>query len=508
MKRCMFTLLLCLLLALAPTVGAAEPADEAESLLGGILTFKAAQSGTETPADWGASALPATMGMGGEWYALALSQNSGYNLSASRTALLDYTANTTVRSATTRQKLSLTLLALGAESDFVTTTLSDSIGQQGVMSWVWGLHLLNIGCESPACTAAEAVKTLLELRMADGGWAIMGNVSDVDVTAMVLQALASHRDNAEVAAAIDEALALLASRQAEDGCFASYGVPNAESCAQVIIALCALDIDPFADARFIKDGTTLLDVLGSFRLADGSFSHEIGGTYSESATAQTFLALTAYQRYRAGEGSLYLLNMNVAPGEMKTALGYKPIAAAIIGGAALIACVVLLVMGKRHPKNFLAVALIAAALIAFVFTTDFQSADDYYAATAVQKADTVGTVTLTIRCDKVAGRASHIPADGVILAESSFPIASGDTVYTVLTDAARVHGIHMESSGTNGLMYIHGIGNIYELDFGDLSGWVYLVNGESASVGCDQYALADGDRIEWHYTLELGKDIE
>lgn len=507
MKHRIFALLLCLLLALAPAVGAAEQSGEAESLLGGILTFKATQSGMESPADWAATALPDTMGAGGEWYAFGLSQNSAYNLSASRAALLDYTANTTVRSATTRQKLALTLLALGTESDFVTTTLADSIGQQGVMSWAWGLHLLNNGRESPSCTADEAVKTLHGLRKEDGGWAIMGNVSDVDVTAMVLQSLAPHRDNAEVAAAIDGAVALLSSWQTEDGCFASYGVNNAESCAQVIIALCALDIDPFADARFTKDGATLLDALGSFRLADGSFSHEMGGAYSESATVQAFLALTAYQRYCAGDGSLYLLDMNVAPGEMKAELGYKPIAAAIICGAAMIGCIVLLVIGKRHPKNFLTVALIAAALVAFVFMTDFQSADDYYAATAVQKSDAIGTVTMSIRCDKVAGQASHIPSDGVILAETTLPIASGDTVYTVLTDAARIYGIHMEGSGANGLMYIHGIGNIYEFDFGDLSGWVYLVNGESASVGCDQYALKDGDRIEWHYTLQLGKDI-
>ena len=95
----------------------------------------------------------------------------------------------------------------------------------------------------------------------------------------------------------------------------------------------------------------------------------------------------------------------------------------------------------------------------------------------------------------------------MILAEGAFPIAQGDTVYTILTDAARAHGIHMETSGTNGLQYVSGIGNIYEFDFGDLSGWVFMVNGESASVGCDQYALKPGDKIEWHYTLELGKDI-
>ena len=483
--------LLCALLLATSLAAGAEPA---------ILDFKVAQSGTD---NWVEAALPAMMGQGGEWYALALSQQGGlspdgsYDLSGCRAALVSYVEGTRVRSATTRQKLALTLIALGErEHAFVASTMADSIGKQGVMSWAWGLHLLNNGCTSAEYTADDIVSMLLSLRKADGGWAITGDVSDADATAMVLQALAPHKATAEASAAIDGAVKLLASLQRDSGAYASYGVENAESCAQVIMALCALNTEPNA---------ALLDALDSFRLADGSYAHEKGGAYSESATYQAFLAKTALARFQAGKGSIYLLDGD-APGEMKNSLGYKPIAAAIIGGAALICCIVLLIIGKRHPKNFIAVAVIAAALIAAVYCIDIQSADSYYTA-SVTKKDAVGSVTLTIRCDKVAGKADHIPESGVILAKTTLPIAQGDMVYTVLTDAARAHGIHMESSGANGLMYIHGIGNIYEFDFGDLSGWVYTVNGESASVGCDQYALRDGDRIEWHYTLELGKDI-
>lgn len=504
MKHRILALLLCLLLAIPLAAGAQEPA--AEELITGILDFKAAQSGAENVSDWVATGLPSAMGAGGEWYALALAQTGGYDLSASRAALLDYLADATVRSATTRQKYALTLLATGGTADFVTATLADSIGKQGLMSWAWGLHLLNNGCVSPELTADDCIKTLLELRKADGGWAVTGNYGDADATAMVLQSLVPHWDKAEVASAIEDVLAFLSARQTEKGGYASYGVENAESVAQVIIALCALNIDPAADTRFIKDGTSPLDALLAYRLADGSFAHVIGGAYSESATVQAVLALTAYQRFLAGEGSLYLLEGDQEPGEMKPELGYKPIAAAVIGGIALIVCVVFLLLGKRHPKNFLAIAILAAALIGLVYVTDFQSADEYYTA-AVTKKDAVGSVILTIRCDKVAGKADHIPADGVILAETAMPIASGDTVYTILTDAARAYGIHMEASGANGLMYVNGIGNIYEFDFGDLSGWVYMVNGASASVGCDQYTLKDGDRVEWHYTLELGKDV-
>ena len=494
MLKRIFALLCALLLAFTLAAGA-EPS---------VWDFKAAQSGA---ANWVASALPDTMGKGGEWYALGLSQAGGYDLTACRAALEDYVAAAKVRSATTRQKLALTLLALGSEHDFIETTLADSIGKQGVMSWAWGLHLLNNGCESPEYTADEVVQTLLSLRKADGGWAITGNASDADATAMVLQALARHREDAAVAAAIDEAVALLSRMQTEQGGFASYGIENAESAAQVIMALCALDVDPFTDERFVKNSMSPLDALASFRLADGSYAHEKGGASNENATAQVFLALTACLRYQAGEGSLYLLDRLIAPGEMKAAWGWQMIAAVAIGGAAVLACIVLLLVGKRHPKNFLAVAVIAAVLIGGVFLLDVQTADDYYTVTSV-KEDAIGNITLTIRCDKVAGRAAHIPENGVILEETSLPIAAGDTVYTVLTDAARLHGIHMEASGAQGMMYIHGIGNIYEFDFGDLSGWLYSVNGETFSVGVHQYVLKPGDRVKFNYTLELGRDIQ
>ena len=451
--------------------------------------------------------LPEMMGAGGEWYVIGLvQQGKKTDLSAAHAALLDYLATHTVRAASTRQKLALTLLALGSDHEFIGNTLVDSIGKQGLMSWVWGLHLLNNGCESPDYTSDDCVKTLLDLRKEDGGWAITGNRADADATAMVLQALAPHRDNAEVAAAIDAALTLLSSMQTEHGGYASFGVENAESAAQVIISLCALGIDPATDPRFIKNGTMVLNALEAYRLPDGFFVHEMGGMASESAKAQAFLASVAYERFKAGKGSLYLLDGNAASGEMKASPGYKLIAAAIIGGAALLFCIIFLLLGKRHPKNFLAIAILAAALIGIVYVTDFQSAENYYT-TAVTKPDAIGSVNLTIRCDKVAGLAGHIPVDGIILAETQLPIAAGDTVYTVLTDAARAHGLHLDASGAQGLMYVHGIGNIYEFDFGDLSGWLYSVNGETYSVGCAQYILQPGDRVEWRYTLEMGKDI-
>ena len=55
--------------------------------------------------------------------------------------------------------------------------------------------------------------------------------------------------------------------------------------------------------------------------------------------------------------------------------------------------------------------------------------------------------------------------------------------------------------------YIEGIGNLYEFDAGELSGWIYRVNGKIMSVGCSQYKLKNGDKIEFLYTCNMGKDL-
>jgi hypothetical protein len=55
--------------------------------------------------------------------------------------------------------------------------------------------------------------------------------------------------------------------------------------------------------------------------------------------------------------------------------------------------------------------------------------------------------------------------------------------------------------------YIEGIANLYEFDRGELSGWMYCVNGWYPNYGCSAYKLKDGDAIEWHYTTDLGRDL-
>lgn len=459
--------------------------------------------------------MPPEMTTGAEWYVLALSHRGEYDFTACRAALRDALENTSAMAHTTRLKYALVLLAAGSGDPVISRTLAESAGQQGVMSHVYALHLMNSGVTAPGLSAEETVKTLLTLQYADGGWALRGAASDPDVTAMVLQCLAPHTGDEAVRAAVERGLDRLSALQRPEGDYASFGTPNPESTAQVIIALTELGVDPVTDARFIKDGVTLLDGIARYRLPEGGVSHTLGGPANANAATQVFLAESACELLRQGKPGLYRLTASVpAESARPETAESAPVSWRVIacGGAALAAAVALvcqLLRGKRRGKDLLPVLIIAGLAIALICSLDIQSADSYYTGKLPDKPDAIGTVTVSIRCDAALGHpgAKGLPADGVILPPTEMPIAPGDTVYTLLTEAAQAFGIHVESSGGPGMRYVQGIGNLYEFGLGDLSGWLYFVNGGSLSVGCDQCVPAPGDVIEWRYTLEMGGDL-
>lgn len=514
MKR-LLSALLCLIMlcaSLPESACAGGAAERVQALIDGIITYHLERTGSADVQAWIDGGLAQNAGAGSEWYVFALSRLGEYDFSAYRKSLLRSIEGAGVLSAPTRQKYALALICAGSDDPFIQTAAEDSIGQQGLMSWVYGLHLLNNGYEG-AVTAQEAVEQLLSMQLADGGWANSGTVSDVDVTSMTLQALAPHADEAAVRESIECALTMLGQRQLPDGDFASYGVSNPESGAQVLVALSALGVNALEDDRFIQNGHTVLDGISRYQLADGSFSHTLGGASNANATVQTLYAMAAWQRMMDGHGSIYLIDRHpaaekAAQPQMKTELGWKLVSVMAIAGAAVVICLIFLIMRKRSAKNYIAVLLIAAALIAFLLATDFQTADGYYTGQTIIKHNPIGKVTMSIRCDTALGKTDlELPSDGVMLAETSFDIAEGDTAFGILTEAAQTYGIRLDSSGPQGMVYLSGINHLYEFACGELSGWMYFVNGVSASTGCDQHVLRDGDVIEWRYTCEMGNDL-
>ena len=594
--------------------GATRTVSEAQNFIDGIVAYQQSKAGVTSIQGWINGTLTKNAGSSSEWYAIALSQYGDYDFSSYQKALLNYLGNNESGNASSRQKYALALIACGSTDTYIYSVLNNSIGQQGVMSWIFGLHLLNNGYTSNEYSLSAVKQKLLSLQLSDGGWSITGSNSDVDVTAMAVQALAPYyKTDSSVRSAVNNALTLLSNRQKEKGDFASYGVNNPESTAQVLTALSSLGIDCETDRRFIKNGNTLFDGIALYRLSDGTFCHKQGGTSNGNATVQVFYSMVSYLRMKKGQSCIYVLDARnpsglkipteqtskpdntqnssstaigsdnsqsstinnqastskpasavqssatnnadnkskntttntsgdnnisdsnneneqvnaeetfegkdaaqtvtddttLSPEEKSGSVSYKVwacFAVIIIAGGV---CIVFYCCKKRNIRNYIVIGIVAAAAIVFVLITNFQSADDYYNQSGTEKSNSIGTVTMTIRCDTVPDKsAEHIPDDGVILDVSTFEIEEGDTVYDVLLEATAKNKIHLETGGNSDSAYVEGISNIYEFDFGDLSGWMYFVNGESPSVSCGEYVLSDDDAIQWLYTCDIGKDLK
>lgn len=107
------------------------------------------------------------------------------------------------------------------------------------------------------------------------------------------------------------------------------------------------------------------------------------------------------------------------------------------------------------------------------------------------------------------GKEDILPAGGVMLATTEVEPQEGETAFSLLQWVTRENGIPMEANFTpgTGSAYVEGIGNLYEFDCGQRSGWLYFVNGISPGYSCSEYTLKPGDRVEWIYTCDLGQDV-
>ena len=131
--------------------------------------------------------------------------------------------------------------------------------------------------------------------------------------------------------------------------------------------------------------------------------------------------------------------------------------------------------------------------------------------------DTEYTCTISISCASILDhmdlcdkeKVELVPEDGWLLKPVEVTFKQGQSVFDVLQQVCRDNKIHMEFSMTPiyNSAYIEGIGNLYEFDCGEVSGWMYKVNDWFPNYGCSRYQLQSGDVVEWEYTCELGKDI-
>ena len=180
---------------------------------------------------------------------------------------------------------------------------------------------------------------------------------------------------------------------------------------------------------------------------------------------------------------------------------------------ALAGAAVLIIKKNKEAINYIIIFAVAAAGTAGIFFGDIKTPDEYYKTPGVTASETV-TVTMSITCETVAGEGeeSITPSDGIILPETEFTLDEGSTVYDCLIYAAKKYKIQIEDNTQtltdHSRAYIAGINYLYEFDYGNLSGWMYSVNGEFADRGCGEYTLSDGDIIKWQYTRNIGDDLK
>jgi len=127
------------------------------------------------------------------------------------------------------------------------------------------------------------------------------------------------------------------------------------------------------------------------------------------------------------------------------------------------------------------------------------------------------TCTLSIECKTILDnmdsldkeKVELVPEDGIIMPATKVTFYEGESVFNLLQRETKNNKIHMEFSNTPvyNSAYIEGIHNLYEFDCGELSGWMYKVNGWFPNYGCSRYIIKEGDVIEWVYTCDLGRDV-
>lgn len=265
---------------------------------------------------------------GDEWLIIALSRSGNLSATQAQSYLNDLANHLQktngILSTNKYTEYSRTILALSAlgvdAQNFggynLLTPLADfdQVCYQGINGPIFALLALDSRNyslpQSPQSSTQASRELYLEYILAaqttDGGWNLSADPqksANIDLTAMALQALSKYQDRADVYTATQKALTYLAQNQDQSGAYASDGIINAESTAQVIIALCELGLNP-EECFKTTNGANMVDALLAFSTKDG-FKHHLNDQKADAlATEQSLCALTALSKY-TNQSSLY-----------------------------------------------------------------------------------------------------------------------------------------------------------------------------------------------------------
>lgn len=407
------------------------------------------------------------------------------------------------------------------------------LDRQGFNAYIWALIALNVTGIQPPEGAANTADTLTEYLIAhqhaDGSFALMGDGGDVDITAAAVYALAG-TDSPGAAEAAQRGADWLAGFDS----YSTMGVRNCESTAQAVIALSAAGRRESAEKAAAQ--------LEEYRREGGGYAHLPDGEVNQMATAQTLEAFTALALAERG-GSLFgeysgaaaepdgaestpesaeiptltaesTAESGIQPGNTAqgglTSTHIRIIISAVLGAAAAV-CGILFAF--RRKKALIPAAALLAALAGGVWLLDIRTPEEYYS----ESGGGPVRVTVLAECSTVLSHMDIIdpavnppevvPEDGVIIARCEVSLPEGATAFDALAAAARKQRVRVDYTGSAYGTYVRGIGYVTEFGFGELSGWMYTVNGEFPDVSVSDRVLGSGDVVEFRYTCDLGRDV-
>lgn len=407
------------------------------------------------------------------------------------------------------------------------------LDRQGFNAYIWALIALNVTGIQPPEGAANTADTLTEYLIAhqhaDGSFALMGDGGDVDITAAAVYALAG-TDSPGAAEAAQRGADWLAGFDS----YSTMGVRNCESTAQAVMALSAAGRKESAEKAAAQ--------LEEYRREGGGYAHLPDGEVNQMATAQTLEAFTALALAERG-GSLFgkysgaaaepdgaestaesaeiptltaesTAESGIQPGNTAqgglTGTHIRIIISAVLGAAA-VACGILFAF--RRKKALIPAAALLAALAGGVWLLDIRTPEEYYS----ESGGGPVRVTVLAECSTVLSHMDIIdpavnppevvPEDGVIIARCEVSLPEGATAFDALAAAARKQRVRVDYTGSAYGTYVRGIGYVTEFGFGELSGWMYTVNGEFPDVSVSDQVLGSGDVVEFRYTCDLGRDV-
>ncbi len=515
----------------------------------------------------------------GEWMVLALARGGIINgkdtdgiapkyLSSLSSALGGY-QNTTMPASTDYSRATLATSALGVDAPAsVLDVVRDynRVTTQGINAVAYALLALDSKPYDSGDTTLRNnyVAFLLNNACDKGGWVYGGDATstaDVDMTAMVIQALAPYYGDDQVQKAVNSALKVLKSMQKSTGGFSSYGTYNAESTAQVIVALTALNIDPTSWTQ--KNGNPVSALLHFYDSSSGMFRHTSNGKTDQMATEQSAYALVAYNRFLNKQNSLY--NMSDAfseSGEVNDP--QQTVASAKLEIAAKGSQTISMTVANtpEEVKAYVETLLKLISVKGPEYSVEVLSGENgFTAAVAGTEESPYGTggrfmtrVTITMgdASDSiiVQGKITTIPWEAPkeditvsfqLLGDTHHEIKTDadihtyrfnadelpvwiDTVEVTVPAGSTVGDVFKQVMDEKGYTYVGleggyigaisqpngGISLTAKDDSRNDSGWMYLVNGKHANVGLNSYTLSGGEVITWHwcddFTIEEGSE--